>query len=78
MTLDLNAISELPIKIEKLSAQIANLHQAIIKKPESKHWLSRKEYAAKHNISVSMVDKLRRDQKLEFKKVGSRTLIKND
>jgi len=40
-------------------------------------WLSRKEYAEKHRISLSLVDKLKRAGKLETKKISRRTLIKN-
>ena len=39
-------------------------------------WLSRKDYAKLNGISIQMVDKMRRQDKLTYKKVGSRMLIK--
>ena len=76
MTLDLEAINKLPNQLKELSSQIDSLHTALLKQPEKKEWLTRREKADKENISVSMVDKLVRAGTFTKKKMGRKTLIK--
>lgn len=45
---------------------------------KSDYFISRAEYAQRNGISIQLVDKLRRQGKLEHKKVGRRMLIKVD
>lgn len=41
-------------------------------------YVSRAEYAKRNGISIQLVDKLRRQGKIEYKKVGRRMLIRVD
>ena len=77
MTLDINALIDLPAKIDNLSKQIAELKSMLSKsKSNHKEWLTRAEKAEKENISLSMVDKLIKKGVFEKKKLGRKTLVK--
>jgi len=59
-------IDTLPILLKEFTAS------SIIKD----QYISRAEYAKRNGISIQLVDKLRRQGKLQFKKAGRRMLIK--
>jgi len=76
MVIDFEQIQKIPNQLTTLSIQLSELKELLLKQPEKKVWLTRKEKANKENISVSMVDKLTRMGKFEKKKIGRKTLIK--
>lgn len=74
-----------PDDIERIAARVAELMrmqtiptQRVTLPPSfvSDEWMSRKEYARKYSVSVSTVDRLIRDGKLETIRLGRRVLIK--
>ena len=76
MVIDLELIQKIPNQLSALSLQLSEIKEIIQRQPPEKEWLTRKEKAAKENISVSMVDKLVRQGTFEKKKIGRKTLIK--
>jgi hypothetical protein len=64
---------------EAIEDSLPNLIKEFNKSSTSKdQYVSRAEYAKRNGISIQLVDKLRRQGKLQYKKVGRRMLIKVD